>query len=215
VARKLLRKLQQQHLPPPDWVLQYSGTTQPSTLHPKQLLHLLKRLVMDPTVLPYMLLQWHTFGCMFLLLLQLTEVLLETTNLNPTKIGLCYFATGFCSMVGSLLGGWAADKAAAAELSAPTARVEWSSLTSLLLIPAGLLLVGWTEAAGWRDAAAIAATIVGGSLVCYAASFVLPGGYSYLSHKAGEFAAAVGSITAAVSGVLCSAVQTAMAAGMR
>lgn len=200
VARKLQRKLQQRHLPPPSWVLQYSETSaQPAKLHPKQLLQLLKQLVTDPTVLPYMLLQWHTFGCMFLLLLQLTEVILATTSLSPTKIGLCYFATGFSSMFGSLLGGWAADKAAGAPKAASTARVEWSSLTSLLLVPAGLLLLGWTEAAGWRDAAAVAAALVGGSLVCYASSFVLPGGYSYLSHKAGHFAAAVGSITAAVS----------------
>lgn len=116
-----------------------------------------------------------------------------------SRAGLCYFATGFASVIGSLLGGWAADRAAGAEQAAATARVEWSSLVSLLLIPAGLLLVGWTEAAGWRDGSAIAAALVGGSLVSYASSFVLPGGYSYLSHKAGPFAAAVGSITAAVS----------------
>lgn len=88
MARTLARKCQQQQLPPPDWVLQDScQTSHPAKLHPKQLLQLLRRLVTDITVLPYMLLQWHTFGCMFLLLLQLTEVLLETTSLSPTKIG--------------------------------------------------------------------------------------------------------------------------------
>lgn len=88
MARTLACKCQQQQLPPPDWVLQDSClTSHPAKLHPKQLLQLLRRLVTDVTVLPYMLLQWHTFGCMFLLLLQLTEVLLETTSLSPTKIG--------------------------------------------------------------------------------------------------------------------------------
>lgn len=170
--------------------------------NPRQLLQLLKRLITDPTVLPYLLLQWHTFGCMFLILLQLSEVLAETTSLTPTQIGLCYFVTGFCSVVGSWTGGWAADKAASAPHSASTARVEWSSFTTLLFIPAGLLLVGWIEPAHWRGATAIAVVLVGGSLVCFTSSFVLPGGYSYLSHRAGEFAAAVGSLTAAV-GLYC------------
>lgn len=146
-----------------------------------------------------MLQQWHSFGCMFLLLLQLTEVLFATTSLNPLQVGLCYLATGACSMAGSLSGGWVADKAAAAKSAALTARVEGASLATLLLIPAGLLLVGWTEAAGWRGAAALAAVIIGGSLACFASAFVLPGGYSYVTHRSGEFASAVGSLTAAVS----------------
>lgn len=50
-----------------------------------------------------------------------------------------------------------------------------------------------------QDGGAIAAALVGRSLVSYASSFVLPGGYSYLSHNSGPYAAAVGSITAAVS----------------
>jgi hypothetical protein len=96
VARKLAHRCQQQQLPPPDWVLQHSShnNSHPAKLHPKQLLQLLRRLVTDVTVLPYMLLQWHTFGCMFLLLLQLTEVLLATTSLTPTKIGEQCIAAG-------------------------------------------------------------------------------------------------------------------------
>lgn len=198
VARHLHKRLKQQHITPPDWVLQSMDPAQQARPHPRQLLQLLKQLVVDPTVLPFLLLQWHTFGTMFLILLQLSEVLAATTSLTPTQTGLCYFATGFCSVAGSWLGGWAADKAASAARPASTARVEWSSFTSFLLIPAGLLLVGWIEPAHWRGAAAIALVLVGGSLVCFTSSFVLPGGYSYLSHRAGEFAAAVGSLTAAV-----------------
>lgn len=198
MARHLHTSLTKQHISPPDWVVQPTEA-QHTKPHPRQLLRLLKQLVVDPTVLPYLLLQWHTFGSMFLILLQLSEVLAASTSLNPTQIGLCYFATGFCSAAGSWLGGWAADRAASVAHPASTARVERSSLCTLLLMPAGLLLVGWTEAAHWRGAAAIAVVLVGGSLVCYTSSFVLPGGYSYLSHRAGDFAAAVGSLTAAVS----------------
>lgn len=197
VARKLLSKLQQQQLPLPEWVQQYSEAAQPAALSPRQLLLLLQQLLADPTVLFFLLLLVHAFGCMFLLLLQFAEVLSATTSLSATNIGLCYLATGGCSMAGSLLGGWAADKAAAAPKATCTARLEWGSAAMLLLLPAGLVLVGWTEQGGLTGPAAVAAVVVGGSLVCLGSSFATPGVYSYLSHRAGEFAAAVGSLAAA------------------
>lgn len=168
-------------------------------MSPKQLLPVLGMLLADLKILPFLLLLFNAFGCMFLLLLQLTEVLDATTALSMTQIGLCYLATGACSAAGSLLGGWAADRAAAAAGAPDTARLEGPSLVSLVLVPAGLLLVGWTEQAGWTDGGAIAAVVLGSSVACFGTSFVSPGAYSHLSQRAGEFAGAVGSLAAAVS----------------
>jgi predicted MFS family arabinose efflux permease len=193
-------KLEQQQLPLPAWILQHvQADDKQNTPNPLELWHLLKKLLTDRTVLPFFLLVSLVFGCMFLLLLQLSELLLSAAHLSPLKVGICYLATGGFSMAGSLLGGWSADRADAAPQAALTARLEMGSLVTLLLTPAGLLLVGWTEPLGWTGPVAVVTVLIGGSAVCFGASFLSPGGYSYLSQRSKTYAAAVGSLTAAVS----------------
>ena len=52
-------------------------------------------------------------------------------------------------LVGSPIGGMLSDKTAAAHHDEPEARLIHNTLINLALMPAGLLLFGWTIQVGW------------------------------------------------------------------
>jgi hypothetical protein len=75
--------------------------------------NLMRKMTCQGTILLFNLLIIHLFACQFLLLLQLPEQL-SSAGLTSLEIGLSYLATGASSICGSLMGGWASDRAAAA-----------------------------------------------------------------------------------------------------
>eukprot|EP00775_Hariotina_reticulata_P007373 gene7373-7583_t len=128
-AERVVRRLQQQlskaQLAEPTWLYQLAGQQQkPACRNPWKLL---RQMTCQVTLLPFNLLMIHMFACQFLLLLQLPEQL-SSAGLDSLKIGVSYLATGAASICGSLMGGWASDRAvAAAAVAALTAGAAQSN----------------------------------------------------------------------------------------
>jgi len=155
MARKMQHILQQQQLPLPAWIMQHvqsDAADKQNTPNPLELCYLLKQLLSDRTALPFLLLVSFVLGCMFLLLLQLSELLLGAAHLSPLEVGLCYLATGGVQH-GRQSAGWVGSRPGRCSTTSSADSTLRVGLTGDPTIDPSRPAVGWLDRATGLDRA--------------------------------------------------------------
>lgn len=136
--------------------------------------------------------------------------------LPATIIGIVFLADGVAGLIGSPLGGWISDRSAAAHPDVPEYRLYYNTLSTLIVMPAGLVIYAWSI----HYTAHLSAIIVSLFLMAWAYSVYVPGCFGYLTtlkqSAAGAASAAVMTsmfVSSAVFILISSVVVSAIGAG--
>jgi MFS family permease len=172
--------------------------------------------LLDLELAPYFLSVGTTFAGMFTSLTVLPLYLADSPyNLSPDVIGLCYLPVGVGMLIGSVIGGEAADRSAAAYSQLPDGRMTYL-LAALWTVPPGLLGFGYALNQG----ASLAGVLIAHTVMGLGQAALMPSTMSYLSSARPQSAGAVGSalmslcfgasaVTISVSVIITSATSTA------
>lgn len=172
--------------------------------------------LLDLELVPYFLSVGTTFAGMFTSLTVLPLYLAEAPyNLSPDVIGLCYLPVGVGMLIGSVIGGEAADRSAAAYRQLPDGRMTYL-LAALWTVPPGLLGFG----CALNQGASLAGVLIAHTVMGLGQAALMPSTMSYLSSARPQSAGAVGSalmslcfgasaVTISVSVIITSATSTA------
>ena len=145
-------------------------------------------LLWDVDILPYAVMGSLSFGTMFVALTQLPGILVADFGFPAGTVGALFIPNGICSMIGSQLGGRAADwAAAAAGPGRPSARML-PGVCGLCLLVAGMAGFGWAAADS-----SLTGILVSHCLIGLGQSLFGPGQSSYLSSMRQQEAASITS----------------------
>jgi nitrate/nitrite transporter NarK len=101
-----------------------------------------------------------TFGTNFAALTESPGALAAAPySLSAVLIGVTFLSDGISGLIGSPIGGWVSDHAAAKHPKVPEARLMHNTLCTLLGMPAGLVLYGWVLQRGAHLALIILAQV--------------------------------------------------------
>jgi MFS family permease len=175
------------------------------------------RYLIEPSIAPHSTAAFITFGVNLAALTEIPAALASPPYaLTAAIIGVVFLSDGVSGLIGSPLGGWMSDKAAAVNPGVPEARLASTTLCTLLIMPAGLLIYGWSV----QFTAHLAALIVALFLMGGACAVCLPRVFGYLTtlkqSAAGAASAAVQTsmfVSAAVFILVSSVAVKAMGAG--
>lgn len=140
------------------------------------------------SALPHALISMLSFGAWFAVLGELSTLLGRAPyNFSQSLIGISFIPMGVAGMIASPLGGWLADKSAAAAPGFKFARLQWGNLCTLIIMPAGLLLFGWSITCNLH----IAGPFMGTVLASAGAFAYTPCYFSWLANMNQQQAASV------------------------
>lgn len=116
----------------------------------------------EPAICPHAVLAFVTFGTNFAALTESPGALAAAPySLSAVLIGVTFLSDGISGLIGSPIGGWVSDVAAAKHPKVPEARLMHNTLATLLGMPVGLLLYGWVLQRGAHLALIITAQVGG------------------------------------------------------
>lgn len=123
-------------------------------------------------------------------------------SLSAGMIGVAYLAYGVSGLIASPLGGMLSDRAAAAHPTEPEARLTHNMLITLIVMPASLVLFGWSAHLHTH----IVAPLFGMFGIGFACAALLPGVFSFCTtlkqSEAAGAAAMIQTMMFVASGVL-------------
>jgi MFS family permease len=152
-----------------------------------------------------------SFGAWFAVLGELSTTLAATPySLSQAIIGVCFLPMGVAGMVASPLGGWLADRAAAAAPNSNFARLAWGTGFTLVVMPVGLLLFGWSL----NFKLNISTPFVGSIMTAVASFAYMPGYFSWLSNKHQQSAASVTGAAQALLFLMAGVIFQSASAGV-
>ncbi|KAF6260879.1 major facilitator superfamily domain-containing protein [Scenedesmus sp. NREL 46B-D3] len=145
----------------------------------------------EPAICPHAVLAFVTFGTNFAALTESPGALvLPPYSLTPVLIGVTFLADGISGLIGSPIGGWVSDRAAARHPGVPEARLLLNTQCTLAAMPAGLLLYGWALQRG----AHLALVVLGQVLIGWACAVCLAGVFGFLTTMKQTAAAAAAAM---------------------
>ncbi|GAX74294.1 hypothetical protein CEUSTIGMA_g1743.t1 [Chlamydomonas eustigma] len=155
------------------------------------------RFLLEAEIAPHAITAFFSFGAMFASLTELPVAMAASPySLSVSMIGLTYLPQGIGSLIACPVSGKLSDYAALRHPGEPQARLLYSTLVSLLVSPAALLLYGWSLQYGLHISVALLAQFFIGA----GCAFYLPGLYGYLS---GLKQSEAGSAIAAAESTIC------------
>eukprot|EP00878_Enallax_costatus_P011335 GHUV01011836.1.p1 GENE.GHUV01011836.1~~GHUV01011836.1.p1 ORF type:complete len:533 (+),score=142.22 GHUV01011836.1:700-2298(+) len=163
-------------------------------------------------IVPYALLTMSSFGVMFASLTEWPVKMSQPPySLSEAMIGVSYLAMGVAGFVGSPLGGRASDVTAAKWNLVPQARLIANVAAALVIMPAGLLLYGWTLHYNTH----IVGPLVGHFVIGVASAAYLPGLFGYISTIKQQNASAAAAAVQASMFVIAAVLIYASVAGVQ
>lgn len=139
------------------------------------------------------------------------QLLVSSTYSVPADCaGVSYLAMGVAGFVGSPLGGKASDVTAAKYDKLPEARMLLNVAQSLILMPTGLLIYGWTLEYNTH----IVGPLVGHFVIGVASAAYLPGMFGYISTIKQQNASAAGAAVQACMFLIAAALIYASVSGV-
>jgi multidrug resistance protein len=168
--------------------------------------------LIERDIAPYALLTMSSFGVMFASLTEWPAKMSQPPySLSQAIIGVSYLAMGVAGFVGSPLGGKASDITAAKWSQVPQARLLANIAAALVLMPAGLLLYGWTL----HHNTHIVGPLVGHFVIGVASSAYLPGMFGYISTIKQQNASAAAAAVQASMFIIAAVLIYASVAGVQ
>jgi predicted MFS family arabinose efflux permease len=132
------------------------------------------RFLVEPEIAPHAITAFFSFGAMFASLTELPVAMAAPPYTLPVSmIGLTYLPQGIGSLIACPIAGKLSDYAALRNPGEPQSRLLYSTLVSLLISPAALLLYGWSLQYRLHLSVALIAQFFIGA----GCSFYLPGLY--------------------------------------
>ncbi|GAX85787.1 hypothetical protein CEUSTIGMA_g13202.t1 [Chlamydomonas eustigma] len=154
------------------------------------------RFLLEGAIFPHALVASITFGSMFASLTEFPIALSAAPySLSVGIIGVCYLPQGVGSFLASPIFGKLSDYAASKNPDEPEARLVYSTLSTLIMMPPALLLYGW--ALDYKIS--IAACLIGQFFIGASCASYLPGIFGYLA-----------ALKQSAAGAASAAVQTTM-----
>jgi hypothetical protein len=119
-----------------------------------------RRYLFEPAICIHAVHAFVVFGTNFAALTESPGALAAPPySLSAVLIGVTFLSDGISGLIGSPIGGWVSDYAAAKHAKVPEARLMHNTLCTLLAMPAGLLLYGWVLQRGAHLALVILAQV--------------------------------------------------------
>eukprot|EP00878_Enallax_costatus_P024730 GHUV01026413.1.p1 GENE.GHUV01026413.1~~GHUV01026413.1.p1 ORF type:complete len:268 (+),score=17.46 GHUV01026413.1:146-949(+) len=156
------------------------------------------RFLIEPSIAPHSTVAFITFGINLAALTEIPAALAAPPySLSPAIIGVTFLSDGIAGLVGSPLGGWVSDKSAAKHPDEPESRLWYNTLSTLVVMPMGILLYAWSV----EYKTHLVVIIISLSLMGWAWAWAVcaPGVFGYLT-----------TLKQSAAGAASAAVQTSM-----
>lgn len=136
------------------------------------------RYLLELSIFPHALVTLVTFGTNFASLTETPGALaLPPYSLSAGLIGVTFLSDGISGLIGSPLGGWVSDHAAARHPNVPEARLMHNTLCTLIAMPIGLLTYAWSL----QYRTHLIAIIIAQVLIGWACAVCLSGVFGFLT----------------------------------